>query len=61
MSETGPVAYLVTERRQGDVLLGDDWTQRCDNLDDAREVAARWREHGVPFEVVILAIAEVPS
>lgn len=54
---TTPVAWLVAERRDGQVLLGDDFTQRCDDEADARWVAERW-ESSPGFDVVILAVVE---
>jgi hypothetical protein len=57
-----PIAYLVAERREGDWMLGDEWTSRCDTLTEALDVAERWRQHryevGV-FAVVAIAVGNV--
>lgn len=60
-----PVAYLVAERRGGQWVLGDDWTDRRDTLAEAREVAEQWRggDHcdADPDDIAVLAVTVVPD
>lgn len=60
-TQTPPVAYLVAERRDGQWILDDGWTHRCDTLDEARQVAAQWRSHAGydPANVGVLAAVVV--
>lgn len=51
-----PIAYLVAERRGGEWLLGDDWTERCDTAAAALESAARGRASGYDCGVLVVTV-----
>ncbi len=56
-----PVAYLVAERRDGQWIIGDDWTTCRYTLDEAEQIAAQWRSHGHgnPADIAVLAVTVV--
>jgi hypothetical protein len=58
----GPAVFVVAECREGDWMFADGWRQDCSSLEEAREVAARWRtgEPGrAPWPVAVFALVPV--
>lgn len=52
-----PIAFLVAERRNGMVLLMDDFAVRCDDKAEALATAARWRAAGA--DAAVFAVVPV--